>query len=121
MQTTRDKTASPKEPVTVVLNGVESVRQPACFRLCPLGLQFYAPKDIPQFELVELNVHIPGKNGSPEEDVVCSGVVVHSQADKESGLFRVWVKFVDLPDEKRKRLQCVAENSDFLCPYCENF
>lgn len=121
MQTTRENTASPKEPVTVVLNGEESVCQPACFRLCPLGVQFYCPRQLPEFEVLDLRVHVPGRNGAPGEEVTCSGVVVHCQPEKDSALFRVWVKFVDLPDEKRKRLQCVAENSDSLCPYCENF
>lgn len=121
MDITHDKATAPGEAVTVVLDGQESVRQPACFRLCPLGLQFYSPKALPEFEVVEFTLNIPARGGSKEEVVNCSGVVVHCRQEKDSALFRVWVKFVDLPESKRKRLQCVAETSDFLCPFCENF
>ena len=121
MKTTDEKATPPKETATIVLNGQKPFKQPVCFRLCPLGIQFYSPKPLPEFEILELTVHVPGKAGEPAEDTTCAGVVVHCRPEKDEKTFRVWVTFLDLPESKRKRLQCAAESSDLLCPYCENF
>lgn len=114
---------SQQQPVTVVVGDrKKGIRQPDTFRVCPLGLQFYSQKKLPEFELVEFKIDIPGPNGSKRtEKITCTGVVVHCRMDKETSLYRVWIKFIDLPDSKRNRIRCVAKDSSFLCPYCENF
>jgi hypothetical protein len=40
---------------------------------------------------------------------------------KHSPLYRIWVKFTDLPEQERDRLHCFAKGHDYLCPHCENF
>jgi hypothetical protein len=115
------KSTSAQQPVTVLVGSQKKgVKQPDTFRVCPLGIQLYSRKNLPEFELIEFRIQIPGKNGA-SEDVACTGVVVHSRLDKETQLYRVWIKFIDLPESKRNRIQCVAKESSFLCPYCENF
>ncbi|OQA24328.1 MAG: hypothetical protein BWY59_02243 [Verrucomicrobia bacterium ADurb.Bin345] len=116
------KSTRSQQPVTVVVGGQKTgVKQPETFRVCPLGIQFYSKKSMPEFELIEFRIEVPGKNGSGPEQVTCTGVVVHSRLDKETQLYRVWIKFIDLPESKRDRIHCVAKESSFLCPYCENF
>jgi len=109
------------EPVTLMMGDrKEGLEQPDNFRVCPLGIQLYSPKEIPEFELLELNIRIPGPDGT-EEDIACTGVIVHCRKDPETSLYRVWAKFIDLPESKREQIQCVAKSSDLLCPFCENF
>ncbi len=111
-----------KSPVKVLVGGNGSgVAQPDTFRLCPLGLQFYSKHPLPEFELVSFRLALPGANGR-RKNVRCTGVVVHCRTDIEhKPLYRVWVKFLDLPEEHRHRMQCFAKDAKLLCPYCENF
>ncbi len=120
MQVKDETDAKKPDPVTVVVGRGQGIRQPDTFRVCPLGIQLYSKKSIPEFELLEFNIDVPGNNGTPEA-IKCTGVVVHCRPEKESPLYRVWVKFLDLPESERSRIQCVAKHSKFLCPYCENF
>lgn len=111
-----------KAPVRVLVgkNG-SGVPQPDTFRVCPLGLQFYSKRPLPEFELIEFRVALPDASGR-RRAVKCTGVVVHCREDAEhSPLYRVWIKFLDLPEEQRNKIQCFAKQSNFLCPYCENF
>lgn len=116
----RKRTAG-KAPIRVKLNEKPAILQPnETFRVCPLGLQFYSPKKVPDFRVMNFRMQVAQKKGAAEE-VVCSGVVVHCQQEKDSGLYRVWVKFLDLPEDGGARLQCAAKNADAICPHCENF
>jgi hypothetical protein len=121
MQVAQKNEASSRRPVTLVMGDSPSeIKQPGTFRVCPLGIQLYSSKNLPEFELLEFRISIPQEDGTAEE-ITCTGVVVHSRLDQESSLYRVWVKFLDLPEGKRNRIQCIAKTSSYLCPYCENF
>lgn len=100
----------------------EGTRQPELFRCCPLGLQFYSPRRLPTYRVLELQVNVPGEEENDEEEPVdCMGVVVYSQHDTERDLFRTWVMFADLPEHLRNRFECLSREADFLCPHCENY
>jgi hypothetical protein len=105
MEHSKDSTGLQSKPVTVVLDERESVKQPNNFRVCPLGIQLYSPRPLPEFEILEFKISIPGANGSK-----C-----------EPSLYRIWVKFLDLPEAKRSRLECLSKTAKLTCPYCENF
>jgi hypothetical protein len=122
MRVTQEIKKSPRTPVTVVLSDRETIRQPDSFRACPLGIQFYSPRPLPEFEVLEFVIAVP--NGAKaSKDIECSGVVVHCRKSEQKGSdsYRIWVKFIDLAETHRKRIQCMARTSDSLCPYCENF
>jgi len=95
-------------------------RQPETFRFCPLGVQFYARKLLPEYQLIELDLH-----GSPGVELPagtrCEGIVVHGQFDPDRQLYRHWILFMDLPEEIRRKFRCFAKESGALCPHCENF
>ena len=121
MEHSKDSTGLQSKPVTVVLDERESVKQPGNFRVCPLGIQLYSPKPLPEFEVLEFKISIPGSNGSKSEDIQCTGVVVRCAKDSDPSLYRIWVKFLDLPEAKMNRLECLAKTAKLKCPYCENF
>ena len=121
MEHSKDSTGLQNKPVTVVLDESESVKQPNNFRVCPLGIQLYSPKALPEFEILEFRISIPGAKGSKGENIQCTGVVVHCAKDGDPSLFRIWVKFLDLPEAKRNRLECLSKTAKLTCPYCENF
>ncbi len=107
------------KPVTVIQQGRKPLEQPRNFRVCPLGIQLYSARKMPEFELIDFKIEVPGGNGKAKT-ISCSGVVVRCAAERKS-LYRVWVKFLDLPESARKRIRCVAKTGRLLCPYCENF
>lgn len=111
---------SARPPISVICESDTPVRQPDEFRVCPLGMQLYSNRPIPDFEIVDFTIKLPGHNGD-SPTIACSGVVVHSRPEKGNGSYRIWVKFLDLPDSERQRIQCVARDGDLLCPHCENF
>jgi hypothetical protein len=121
MEHSKDNTGLESKPVTVVLGERESVKQPRDFRVCPLGIQLYSPKPLPEFEVLEFKISIPGAKGSKAEDIQCTGVVVHCAKDGDPSLYRIWVKFLDLPEAKKNQLECLSKTAKLKCPYCENF
>jgi len=107
-------------PIHVKL-GKQNVVQPnETFRVCPLGLQFYTPKKVEHFRVMDFKMNVAAANGGTTE-VACAGVVVHCQQEKDSKLYRVWVKFMDLAKDKGDALKCAAKDADAICPHCENF
>ncbi len=111
-----------KTPVTVITDDGDPVPQPKSFQFCPLGLQFYSRKELSECSLLEFKLNIPGDHGRPDE-ITCSGLVVNCREEPshKDSPYRIWVKFLDLPEAARDRIHCVAKSSDFLCPFCENF
>ena len=107
--------------VTVVLEEGEYVKQPHNFRVCPLGIQLYSPRKFPDFEMLEFTISVPGRNGGKKETIRCTGAVVCCAKDSNPFLYRVWVKFLDLPEAERSRLECLSKTAKLKCPYCENF
>jgi hypothetical protein len=121
MEHSKDSVTLRDMPVTVVLGEREHVKQPNNFRVCPLGIQLYSPREFSEFTILEFTISIPGGNGSENEDIRCTGAVVRCAKDSDQSLYRVWVKFLDLPDAKRNRLECLSKTAKLKCPYCENF
>ena len=121
MEHANDSTGLQHKPVTVVLDERESVQQPDNFRVCPLGIQLYSPKPLPEFEILEFRITIPGQRNAQAEDIQCTGVVVRCAKDGDPSCYRIWVKFLDLPEDKRNRLECLSKTAKLTCPYCENF
>jgi len=119
MQVSQDSLAAQKTPVTVFTGKKNAVAQPDGFRVCPMGVQLYSKRRIKEYELLEFTMDAPSANGRSKK-ITCTGVVVHCQPDKKS-MYRVWVKFLDLPEDARKQVECVSKKSKLLCPYCENF
>lgn len=121
MEHAKDSTGLQNKPVTVVLDEHESIKQPDNFRVCPLGIQLYSPKPLPEFEILEFKISIPATGGAKAEDIQCMGVVVRCAKDGDPSCYRIWVKFLDLPEAKRSRLECLSKIAKLTCPYCENF
>jgi hypothetical protein len=106
--------------VEVHLNGDGAIMQPNTFRCCPLGLQFYAKKELPDYRVLHLKVE--ENDGADRPFMIdCNGVVVHSQFESERNMYRIWVVFMDVEQETRDRLHCIARENDTLCPHCMNF
>ncbi len=120
MPTAQQIQATRQKPVTVFLEDSKARSQPATFRCCPMGIQFYADRALSPFEMIECTVCIPGARGRSEK-VNCLGAIVNSAFDKEVGRYRIWVKFLDLPKSKQARLKCLAKAANLLCPNCGNF
>jgi hypothetical protein len=122
MRASQDSKTSRRTPVTLVLSEQEQVPQPDSFRVCALGVQFYSPRPFPEFEVLDFVIRIPDGNKRPE-NVGCTGVVVHCRKSElaDAGKYRIWVKFLDLPETKIKRLKCISRLARLQCPYCENF
>ncbi len=96
--------------------------QPSTFRLCPLGVQFYASHPIAECSLIELTLAVPGTADDHSEPVKCVGYIAQCCApDNGSDMFRIWVKFLDLTSEIQDRLQTVCNARQLKCPFCENF
>ena len=106
--------------VEVHLNGDGAVTQPHTFRCCPLGIQFYAKTELPAYRVLSLKVEEGGAEGQPVL-VDCTGLGVHTQYEQEREMYRTWVVFMDLEQDTRDRLHCVARDNDTLCPHCMNF
>jgi hypothetical protein len=120
MDVAQESGAGSSSPATIVMDDRSTVRQPQDFRVCPLGIQLYVPKPIPEFQVLNFKLEV-SRPGNGKAEIECNGVVVHCRPMKHSKLYRLWVKFIDLPEEERSRLHCVAKGHDLLCPHCENF
>jgi hypothetical protein len=121
MEFATERDASVKDPpVTVFMGDGDAVHQPRTFRLCPLGMQFYSRTPMDECCLLEFKLDLPRPHRKPET-ISCCGIVVNCRCEKEPSLFRVWIKFLDLPPPAQHRLSCLAKSSEYLCPFCENF
>lgn len=120
MATTPASRKRVQRAVTVFVEDDHPVGQPETFSLCPLGVQFYADQPMPEFKLLELDVDVKGADGSPSK-VTCRGAVVRCQREPEPNRYRIWVKFIDLPEGVSESIRCTAKNGHHLCSYCENF
>ena len=107
--------------MTVITRETGKVPQLADFRVCPLGIQFYSAKRLPEFRQLSLTISLPSKKNGSKGRISCRGVVVHCMKAPKSALYRTWVTFVDLPESVRKQIKCVACSSGLICPHCKNF
>lgn len=109
-----------KRRVTVLAEPAEAVTQPDDFHLCPLGLQFHSETPVEPFTILRVDIEAPDNQGALQK-LSCSGAVVRCQLDKSSRRHRVWLQFLDLPDDVRERIRCTARHGHLLCSYCQNF
>jgi len=121
MQELVEKT-EPEDRTTVLvyLNDEDGVTQPEHFQMCPLGIQLYFPRSVPDCELMDFRLHVPDEQGD-ETDVTCTGLVVQCVHDTRREAYRIWVKFLDLEPRAQKRLQHTCHKNGHFCPFCENF
>jgi len=110
-----------EDNVIVYLGDHEAIEQPETFQFCPLGVQLYTCAALTECELLDCKFTIPDADGNSEE-VQCIGLVVQCceplNGDK---LYRIWVKFLDLPEETVRRIQQLTQSQRFICPFCENY
>jgi hypothetical protein len=117
-------TPRPKKPthddvLVFVDEKTDGTAQPDTFHLCPLGCQFYAPRKMREFDVLEFAIDIPmGKKGMKRQ--TCTGTVVRCQRE-DKDRYRIWLHFLDLPASSRKHIQCVSKTGKYLYNYCENF
>jgi hypothetical protein len=112
--------SAPKNEIWVYYQDGSPDPQPETFRLCPLGVQFFSRNRLPEYQQIE--VSLSGAAGAMlPKPARCEGVVVHCQYDRHRRLYRNWILFLNLPDDIRCRFRCLAKESGWLCPHCENF
>ena len=111
----------PRSDVLVFLEGESrGVRQPVAFQCCPLGVHFYSRRPVELYRLVEFTMAVPDAS-SGERHISCVGVVAGSAFDVGTSMYRICVKFLDVPEEARQQLEHFSRGAGLLCPYCENF
>ena len=98
----------------------EEVAQPMGFRCCPLGVQYYSKEPVEEFATLEMDIEVPTESGELET-IPCHGAVVHCEQTDNSGMYRVWVLFVDLDKDVRDRLECMSSEKGLRCVHCMNF
>ena len=121
MDDTVDTAARSRSKVLVFQEGAEQgVRQPVAFQCCPLGLHFYAPGQVGMYRLLEFTIEEP-ETWPEKRHVSCVGIVAGCEFDAVSAMYRICVKFLDVPEEARESLEHLSRGAGLLCPYCENF
>lgn len=109
-----------KDQIDVFVNGGKPVSQPTAFRCCPLGLQFFCEKELDIGRELALKIDAPPGRGM-DGMVDVTGIVVHCQFDKDAGMHKAWVIFIDIPPDVCESLECLANEENILCPHCMNF
>lgn len=109
-----------KHPVDVFLEDGKAVSQPSTFRCCPLGLQFFSTESIDTGKEMELRLE-PTKEAPDQPSIHATGIVVHCQPDNVHDMYRIWMMFMDLPEDVCQQLECLADDENILCPHCMNF
>jgi len=107
-------------PVMLFTGGENAVEQPQGFRVCPLGVQFYSPQEMAECTIHECELALPTEDEGTER-IRCCGIIAACHRDGDHSMYRIWMKFLDLPDKARDRIECMVQSTEFLCPYCENF
>ena len=106
--------------VMVFLDDGQAQAQPQMFRCCPLGLQFYSPRELPLYKLMSMRLQVPDAD-VPEPGFEAEGIVVHAQYDRKQEMHRIWVMFTNLPEDVAARLKCVSKKTGTQCPHCMNY
>jgi hypothetical protein len=119
METQLDSSSVAASDVTVFVGNAPGIEQPDLFRCCPLGCQFYSKDEIEKYKVMEIDLEVP-RNGNNEK-ITCSGVIVHSKPEEKNTRYRIWMYFLDLPEDIKKSLHCIAKDAGTICPFCQNF
>ena len=97
----------------------EVVRQPGTIQFGPTGVQIYNRKNFPMYELIEFTMEL--SSDKPEDAIRCTGIVANTEFDSVSGLYRIWMQFLDLPTSACERVHAITRTSKDLCPFCKNY
>lgn len=89
--------------------------------MCPLGLQFVTSQRLRPFDLFEFSLDLDEVGRRSKTPTQCTGAVVKCRKQPKQDKYRVWIKFLDIPEDARDRIECVSKNGKHLCHYCENF
>jgi hypothetical protein len=113
----------PDQEVVVYVGDEDATLQPDTFQFCPLGVQLYTTEAMKECQMMELTLTLPTEaDDEEEEQVQCIGFVAQCYpAEDREGLYRVWVKFLDLPPDVFERIRDLATSRKFTCPFCQNF
>jgi hypothetical protein len=108
-----------KDCVSVAVNGKRSTPQGEGFVLCPLGLQFFSPKAVAEFTVMDFE--LTGSQTKSGQPLACQGVVVRCERQAGKARYKVWIKFLEMPAATREEIRCTAKKGRHICAYCENF
>lgn len=112
----------PEQEVVVYAGDEEATLQPDTFQFCPLGVQLYTTEPMKECQMMELTLALPAETDAEALQVQCIGFVAQCcPAESKEGLYRVWVKFLDLPTDLFERIRRLATSRKFTCPFCKNF
>ena len=84
-------------------------------------MQFYSVQFIPEYKILELKLKLPKEFGGDGELITCSGYVALCYPTEDKTRHKVWLKFFDLPDHVKTRLNTVCQKKSWVCPHCMNF
>lgn len=106
------------ELIEVALEGVDGVRQPEDFVLCPFGVQFFSSRSLEPHNPVELSVRV--SNGASEPTLyTCLGVTIDSVKANGRDLFCTFIKFLHVPSSLYPMIRCNGPGEADICDFCE--
>lgn len=111
------------EEVLVYQGEQKAVKQPRTFQFCPLGVQLYTEAPVKECTLMDLTLSLPAEHEPERDEIVhCTGLVAQCcAAEGGQKLYRVWVKFIDLPENLAERIRAFTQHKRLTCPFCQNF
>ena len=103
-------------PILLSVGGNDCIPQPATFRLCPLGAQFYTDRPLREFDLMTMTIQTPGS----AEPVEHTGAIIRCEdSGTREGRYRIWIKFLDNPLQTCDQIACDAHDDHTRCCFCE--
>lgn len=105
------------------MGGTEHLQCSSDFKMCPLGIQFTTDRRVRPFDLFEfsLDLNEVGRHEKASAPAQCTGAVVKCRKQRGRDEYRVWIKFLEIPEGARDRIACVSKEGRHLCHNCENF
>jgi len=108
MQTYQSITDHHDGNVLVYMGDDEATPQPCSFACCPQGIQLYTKRYVSEMRILDIRFRLPGA----ADEISCSGVVVRCQLADNPSLYRIWVKFLDLPESSQQCLCSLARETN---------
>jgi hypothetical protein len=103
------------------MGGTEHPQCSEGFKMCPLGIQFTTSRRLRPFDLFEFNLDLDEVGRHVSTPTQCTGAVVKCRKKPGRDEYRVWIKFLDIPESARQRIECISKDGRHLCHNCENF
>lgn len=103
-------------PILLSVGGQDCISQPASFRLCPQGAQFYTDQPLREFDLMTMTIQTPDS----AEPVEHTGAIIRCEdSGNRKYRYRIWIKFLDHPLQTCDQVQCDAHDDHTQCCFCE--